>query len=106
LGVVIRGQHHSPEQLRGARYAILADAPCPTTPFRHSINHNGRGQNVMFADLHVQFLPTCTPKGCNDHIFVNDQGEAEPGLHEGDSVIGASDDAPLVEPMTIGVPAR
>lgn len=101
LGFIVNGRYHPPRDLRRATRALMADAPSPTTPYHHSLNHGGCGQNVLFEDLHVQFLTTCKAKGCNDHIFVNDEGLVRAGLHEGDSVIGASDDRPLDAPMAV-----
>jgi hypothetical protein len=101
LGFYVNGLYQSPQDLRRATQALMADAPSPTEPLRHSLNHEGRGQNVLFEDLHVQFLPSCKAKGCSDHIFVNDEGRPYAGLHLGDSVIGASEDRPLVTPVAI-----
>jgi hypothetical protein len=101
LGFFVNGRYHSPQDMRRATHALMADAPSPTTPLRHSLNHGGCGQNVLFEDLHVQFLATCKAKGCRDHIFVNDDGQPYAGLHLGDAVIGASDDCPLVAPIAI-----
>ena len=92
LGCFVKGQYQPPTDLRRARQALMADAPSPT--HRTSLNHGGCGQNVLFEDLHVQYLTTCKAKGCNDHIFTNDEGLARAGLHELDSVIGASHDSP------------
>ena len=77
----------------------MADAPHPT--HQSSRNHGRCGQNVLFEDLHVQFLTTCKAKGCNDHIFTNDDGRAFAGLHAFDAVIGASNDCPLERPITV-----
>ena len=94
LGCFVKGQYQPPTDLRRARQALMADAPSPNFPHRSSDNHGGCGQNVLFEDLHVQYLTTCTAKGCTDHIFINDEGLARAGLHELDSVIGASHDSP------------
>lgn len=98
LGFYIDDQYHAPTNLCRRTHALMADAPAPTTPYRHSLNHGGCGQNVLFEDLHVEFLPSCKAKGCNDHIFVNDAGWAHAGLHLGDSVIGASEDCAIGSP--------
>lgn len=105
LGYFVRGQYQPPKDLRRARQALMADAPSPTSRYRISLNHGGCGQNVLFEDLHVQYLTTCKARGCTDHIFVNDEGQAHAGLHERDSVIGASDDIPLENPMPIEEPS-
>jgi hypothetical protein len=95
LGFVIKGRYYPPKHLRSATYALMADSPCPNAPLRRSDNHEGHGQNVLFGDMHVQYLTSCKAKGCTDHIFVNDAGKPSAGLHERDAVIGASDDCPL-----------
>jgi prepilin-type N-terminal cleavage/methylation domain-containing protein/prepilin-type processing-associated H-X9-DG protein len=46
----------------------------PGTPTGNSPNHEGLGQNVLFADLHVAWQPTrmCGPGG--DDIYTNQSG--------------------------------
>lgn len=105
LGCIVEGQYQPPRDLRRARQALMADAPSPNAPHRSSLNHGGCGQNVLFEDLHVQYLTTCKAKGCNDHIFTNDEGLARAGLHELDAVIGASDDSPLDDPAPVQEPS-
>jgi hypothetical protein len=68
-------------------FAILADNPCPEDPDRHSRNHGGCGQNVLFEDGHVVYLDRCLPDGSDDHIFKNADGLVAPGVHANDSVI-------------------
>jgi hypothetical protein len=89
LGYVSRGRYRPTKNLGRANFAIVADAPNPTPPY-HSHNHGGCGQNVLFEDLHVQYLTTCKAHGCTDDIFTNDDGKVAPGLHAHDSVIGPS----------------
>lgn len=101
LGFIINGKYHPPKDLRRATHALMADAPNPAAPNRHSLNHGGCGQNVLFEDLHVQYLTTCTAKGCKDHFYFNDDGKPYAGLHEGDTVIGASDECPMVTPTNV-----
>jgi len=77
-------------------FAILADAPNLDSPTRQSANHGGRGQNVLFEDGHVRFLTTTKPLGADDDIFANDEGIMAAGLHANDSVLGASQSAPII----------
>jgi len=97
LGFFVRGHYQPPRDLRRTRQALMADAPHPMN--RTSLNHGQCGQNVMFEDLHVQYLTTCKVNGCNDDIFINDDGRAFAGLHAFDAVIGASEDRPLETPV-------
>jgi hypothetical protein len=76
------------QNLHRTSFAIMADAPSSQNPSL-SLNHGGSGQNVLFEDGHVQYLTTCTAHGCQDNIFLNDEGQAEPGLHVHDAVIVA-----------------
>jgi hypothetical protein len=102
LGFFVAGRYQAPKDLRRTGQALMADTPHST--YRTSSNHGGRGQNVMFEDLHVKYLTTCKAQGCNDHIFTNDEGRASAGLHAFDSVIGASNDCPLEMPIVSGSP--
>jgi hypothetical protein len=88
VGYISNGRYRSHRNQGRAQFAILADAPSAKPPY-HSQNHGGCGQNVLFEDMHVQYLTTCKARGCTDNIFVNDNGERAPGLHPNDSVIGA-----------------
>lgn len=101
LGFFIGPRYNPPHDLRRTRQALMADAPHPK--FRTPANHGRFGHNVLFEDLHVQYLTTCRAKGCEDHIFTNDDGRAFAGLHAYDSVIGASGDRPLEVPLELPV---
>lgn len=101
LGFIKDGVYQSPRDLRRAMRALMADAPHAGTPEHDSLNHGGYGQNVLFEDLHVQFMVHCHPKDCLDHIFENDEGQQRAGCHEDDSVIGASDSLPLGIPVQL-----
>jgi hypothetical protein len=100
LGYFEQGRYYPPTDLRQANQALLADMPSEHAPGRFSQNHGGCGQNVLFGDLHVKYLTTCTRTGCNDHIFLNKAGKPNAGLDRNDTVLGASGDAP-VDPATI-----
>jgi hypothetical protein len=99
LGFVVDGKYQPPRDWGRARQALMADAPAGDARHRSSLNHEGFGQNVLYEDWHVEWLTTCRARGCTDHIFVNDRGQIGAGLHDRDSVIGASDERPLEEPL-------
>ncbi len=68
---------------------LLADQP----PHRdravlpgNSPNHNYRGQNVLFSDLHVEFFPTRRVKLDRD-LYLNDHNQPEPGIGPLDSAL-------------------
>ena len=89
LGYVSKGRYRATKNLGRPTFAIVADAPNPSPPY-HSHNHGGCGQNVLFEDMHVQYLTTCKAHGCTDDIFTNDAGQVAPGLHAEDAVISPS----------------
>ena len=63
---------------------------------RQSANHGGSGQNALFEDGHVEFLPVSRPAGRIDDIFANDDNLVAAGVHRNDSVIASSGVAPIV----------
>ena len=102
LGTYSDGYYRPPRHLLRERFALLADAPSLHLPGRQSGNHWGRGQSVMFGDLHIEFLvtPQCEPYG--DDVYRNRLGFVEAGLDELDSVLGSSNARPLsIDPVSI-----
>jgi type II secretory pathway pseudopilin PulG len=95
-----RGNYHPTERLeeKGRKgrmnFPIMADAPCPRRGYQQSSNHDGVGQNVLYDDGHVRFVPTChlNDAGSTDQDFYhNDAGQVAPGASISDAVIGGSD---------------
>lgn len=95
LGHVEGSQYYGPRNRGRAMFALLSDTPS-VLPNHQSVNHGGRGQNVLFEDGHVRFYPSSQPQTLADDFFVNDTGEVAPGSHPDDSVIGPSDAAPAM----------
>jgi hypothetical protein len=93
LGHLAGGVYRDTRNLRRPFFAILADAPSATLPGR-SVNHGGRGENVLFEDGRVRFVTCRRPLGLDD-IFCNDRGQVLAGLHANDAVIAPSAAAPL-----------
>jgi hypothetical protein len=94
LGYLVNGEYVPLRNLRRPTFAIMADAPGPQHQGRLSRNHEGRGQNVLFEDFHIEFVP----EGCvgdQDDIYVSDRNVVEAGMHRSDSVVGASHSSPL-----------
>lgn len=96
LGYVRGGRYHATRNLSRPQFALMADSPNPLLPGYQSLNHGGRGQNVLFEDGHVIFMTTPRPAELGDDFFVNDTGLVAAGNHPNDSVIGTSDTAPVV----------
>ncbi len=72
---------------------IMADRPPAEGILKNSINHGGAGQNVLYADGHVRFLPERTI-GRTDDIFVNSAGRVAAGVDATDVVLGYSSARP------------
>jgi hypothetical protein len=70
---------------------LLADQPDHEDAHKirpgNSPNHGGRGQNVLFSDLHVRWHSTRQIMPVDDDMFLNAAQELAPGLHEGDAVL-------------------
>lgn len=61
----------------------------------NSVNHNGRGQNVLYVGGHVRWAVQPTVGEECDHIFVNHHNRVHAGVCRVDSVLGASDARPF-----------
>lgn len=105
LGYVFHGQIQPPRNLQRPHFALMADAPRPESlpgaadqpdaaAEPRSMNHGGRGHNVLFEDGHVDFL-TGSRAGGLDNIFLNDEGHVAVGLHQDDAVIAGSGAHPV-----------
>jgi len=94
LGFLENGRYYGPRNLRRPYFALMADAPSSVLPGYQSINHGGRGQNVLLEDGHVLFYATPRPHVRADDVFVNELGMVDAGKHRNDSVIGSSASVP------------
>lgn len=90
LGYEKDGRYYGNKNQGRTRFALLADSPSPQNGGNLSANHEGRGQNVLYEDGHVQFQRSCTAAGCKDDIYHNDLGIIGAGQHADDSVVAAS----------------
>jgi len=102
VGYVSNGRYYPTKNQNRVRFALMADAPTAKPPYR-SQNHGNCGQNVLFEDLHVQYLTTCRARGCTDDIYLNDKGEVAAGVHKDDAVVGASHTRPLLIPVPVEI---
>ena len=96
LGNIGRQGYVTPRNRVRPYFALLADAPSLHLAGRQSGNHGGRGQNVLFEDLHVEFLQSPRNEALGDDLFRNRYGYVEAGLDEGDSVVVPSNVSPLL----------
>jgi prepilin-type processing-associated H-X9-DG protein len=92
------GAYHGPGDIPHGSWSqtpIMADRPpaegilSNEGSLSNSMNHGGTGQNVLFADGHVQFLPKRT-LGVEDDIFLNRDRKVAAGLDATDIVLGHS----------------
>lgn len=86
-GHLEQGQYRPTRNLRRSYFALMADAPSLSAASHLSLNHDGRGQNVLFEDEHVCFLTTACAPEINDDFFVNAEGRLDLGVHREDSAI-------------------
>jgi hypothetical protein len=90
LGYRDDGNYKTQQNQHRKTFAVISDAPGPGGT--NSLNHGGRGQNVLYDDDHVQFQ-NGTQVGSDD-IFHNQRGEIAPGKHSNDAVIVHSEEHP------------
>jgi len=95
LGYMEGDTYRTPRSLGRPNFAILSDAPSSDSPGQQSTNHDSCGQNVLFDDLHVQYIVGCVLENCGDHFFTNRKGMIAAGLDADDSVLGSSDSTPF-----------
>jgi len=106
LGYVEDGRYHNTKNLGRSHFALMSDTPgnvsdssysSPSAAGLQSLNHGGRGQNVLFEDGRVTFVSTGRSAAKDgDHFFTNDDGLIAAGTHRDDSVIGSSNTAPII----------
>lgn len=90
------GDGHLAGYDRSASYTpLVADRPPrpEETLFMNSPNHGDQGQNVLYVDGTVRWLPFSNVNG--DDLFHNRHCEVAAGLDAGDVVIGVSEATPL-----------
>ena len=95
LGFVENSRYHSAKNMRRPYFPLVSDAPSSRLPGHQTLNHGGRGQNVLFEDFHVRFLTSPELADPADDFFTNDTGIVAAGRHRNDSVIGSSSSVPI-----------
>jgi prepilin-type processing-associated H-X9-DG protein len=83
------------------RLPIMADAPSCAAGNAvlpgNSANHEGKGQNVLFLDGHVEFRTTRSLGPDGDDIYLNADQRVAAGRGSRDAVLGRSDAVPFPE---------
>ncbi len=97
LGVVVNSRHVAPQNHGRTHFALMSDAPNSNQPSLNSLNHGGRGQNVLYEDGRVDYIVDFPGAKCIDHPFRNRNGQVEAGIDNDDAVIGDSRTAPFIQ---------
>jgi prepilin-type processing-associated H-X9-DG protein len=91
IGYRHASQHPGPlDFARSSRIPVLADQPDHDglrIKDGNSLNHGGRGQNVLFGDGSVKWFRTRHVSLNDPDLYLNNDHQARPGLHEQDSVL-------------------
>lgn len=94
LGFFEGGRHCAVRNQHSCRKAVLADAPCDKLGDM-SANHGEGGANVFYQDGHVGFQKQRDLEASQrGKIYLNDAGQAAPGLDRDDTVLGRSEATP------------
>jgi hypothetical protein len=97
LGHMRDGVYCGTKNLGRTFFALVADAPgSDPSNGRQSLNHGGRGENVLLECGGVRFVTSSRLLPQGDDIYVNDRGVVAAGLRQGDSVIAAGAARPIL----------
>lgn len=97
IGYVDRNRYYCYRNQRTSCQPILADAPSFDARGPRIVNHNGCGNNVLFADGRVRFQRIMFIAGLDDSLFLNTLNEAAAGQGEDDIVLGVPMATPRAE---------
>ena len=66
---------------------LAGDSPSINSPGFQSLNHGSKGQNVLYGDLSVAHIQDSAYLPSGDHIYLNNQGEVQPGFSLKDNLL-------------------
>ena len=66
---------------------LAGDSPSSSSPGFQSLNHGAKGQNVLYGDLSVAYIQDSAYLPSGDHIYLNNQGEVQPGFSLKDNLL-------------------
>lgn len=95
LGFIEEGEYYPTRHEGRMNFPIMADAPSLELHGFESTNHGRRGQNVLFDDFHVEFVPAQRTAIQGDAFYLNRNGQPAAGLDIHDAVIGGSNARPI-----------
>ena len=85
------GEHRPVSAVHTSLSPLLADQPAhddfPHIYPGNSPNHGGRGQNVLYSDLHVGWHNTRRLGPLDADMFLNEQRQPAPGIHPADAAL-------------------
>ncbi|HHM12274.1 MAG TPA: hypothetical protein ENJ16_01875 [Planctomycetaceae bacterium] len=90
LGVVCEGRFRAPRHRGRSFFVIASDAPSSDLAHRASANHGGVGWNVLYDDLHVDFIRVSDIELSPDDPTRNHLGMVAAGVGGNDSVVAPS----------------
>jgi len=98
LGYVENGRYQAAGNLQRPRFAIMADVPGDPSAGYQSLNHGGRGQNVLFVEEgRVAYFPSSSrPNDLMDGFFVHTAGRVAAGAQGDEAMIGAGSSIPAI----------
>ena len=87
IGVFERGVYRPARNVGRSHFAMMADAPAISLAGYLSLNHGGKGLNLLYEDGRVQYVVQPDADEYLDHPFRNHLGVVEPGVTKDDAVI-------------------
>ena len=97
LGYVRDGVYQGTKNLGRTAFAIVADVPgSDLSNLRQSLNHGGRGENVLSEYGGVRFVTSSKPFPQADDFYANDWNLVGLGLHLNDAVVAPSAARPIL----------
>ncbi len=89
----LHGIRRNVQDVSDAQTPLLADLPAKiVSPVDGPMSPHGKGQNILFADGHVEYSILATVN--NDAIYTNQNGLVRAGLHRLDASLGRASDVP------------